>query len=173
MAEEDWRPVPGFEGLYEISASGDVRTIARILRRRNGRKYTVAPLLRKPVPNRYGYLGVRLSKDGATFPKEIHALVALAFLGPRPAGADIRHLDGNKVNNSASNLKYGTRSENILDAVAHGTHGMTRKTHCAQGHPFDAMNTRETGRQRVCRICARKRGREHAARKRSEKRVLA
>jgi hypothetical protein len=166
---EEWRPVPDYEGLYEISSYGQVRTVPRQITRRNGRKFTVRACLRKLVPNRYGYLTVRLSNQGIHLPREIHALVAIAFNGPRPPGMDVRHLDGDKLNNARENLAYGTRTENILDAVAHGTHAMTRRTHCVNGHPFDAMNTRVTSRQRVCRCCARERGRAYLARKRAGK----
>lgn len=51
----------------------------------------------------------------------VHSLVAAAFLGPRPAGEDVRHLDGDPENNRASNLAYGTRTQNMADAREHGT----------------------------------------------------
>lgn len=164
MSVEEWRPIPGYEGVYEVSSTGGVRTIARPMQRRNGRPYPVRAQTRKPVPNRYGYMTVRLCHNGVDTPHEIHALVALAFIGPRPAGMDVRHLDGNKLNNTAANLRYGTRSENIIDAVTHGTHGMARRTHCVKGHPFDAVNSR----QRVCRRCANARGRAYLARKKAQ-----
>lgn len=63
-----------------------------------------------------GYLYVRLrAKDRA-----IHRIVAATFLGPRPPGMEVRHLDGNKRNNAPANLAYGTRSENIQDRARHG-----------------------------------------------------
>ncbi len=50
----------------------------------------------------------------------VHALVALAFIGPRPDGYDVMHIDGTRTNNAVGNLRYGTRSENCLQAYAEG-----------------------------------------------------
>jgi hypothetical protein len=70
----------------------------------------------------------------------------------------VRHLDGDMLNNWAANLRYGTRSENVFDAVAHGTQREARKTHCPRGHPYDAANTAfKTTGGRVCRQCKRDR----------------
>lgn len=73
---------------------------------------------------------------------KIHRLVANSFLGPRPAGLDTLHIDGDKTNNAVTNLRYGTRSENELDKVRHGTHHHSAKTHCKSGHEFTPENTR-------------------------------
>jgi hypothetical protein len=83
--------------------------------------------------------------------------VAEAFHGPRPVGLEVRHLDGDSLNNAASNLRYGTRTENLLDAVEHGTHYNAKKTRCPQGHLYDETNTRvsTTTGERSCRTCAR------------------
>lgn len=58
--------------------------------------------------------------------KCVHQLVALAFYGERPEGKEVRHLDGNKLNNHKDNLRYGTRSENQLDSVNHGSHSFVK-----------------------------------------------
>ncbi|QLF83531.1 HNH endonuclease [Gordonia phage RedWattleHog] len=95
----------------------------------------------------------------------IHHLVMEAFVGPRPDGADIRHWpDTSKSNNTLSNLSYGTRRQNIMDAVAAGTwnNRNTGKTHCDRGHEFTPENTYvwtgRTGREeRQCRACNRMR----------------
>jgi hypothetical protein len=72
---------------------------------------------------------------------------------------DACHIDGDKQNNRADNLRWGTRSENILDQVSMGRHRSARKTHCAQGHEFTAENTYRwrPDSQRVCRACRRAR----------------
>jgi hypothetical protein len=71
----------------------------------------------------------------------VHVLVAAAFLGPCPDGQEVRHLDGDKLNNCLDNLIYGTRSENNLDTVRHGHHkkGLP-KTHCSHGHEYTPEN---------------------------------
>jgi hypothetical protein len=165
----EWRGIPGYEGAYEVSDAGQIRTVERVAVRKNGRSYSVKAKSRKLVPNRYGYMSLRLCLNGVDAPKEVHVLVALAFLGPRPEGADVRHLDGDKLNNSAKNLQYGSRSENISDAVVHGTHAMTRRTHCISGHLLSGDNLKPSGRQRVCRECANSSNRAYLARKRLQR----
>jgi hypothetical protein len=83
----------------------------------------------------------------------VHHLIAETFHGPRPEGMVVRHLNGNPLDNRAENLRWGTYTENNLDAVAHGTHLHARKTHCPQGHPYDAENTRVYRGMRYCRAC--------------------
>ena len=121
---EEWRPVPGFEDRYEVSDEGRVRGLVC----RWGR--LKEPRVLKPGPDSYGHLYVNLISEehprSRPLRRPVHQLVAGAFIGPRPEGQDTRHLDGNKLNNRAGNLAYGTRRQNILDAIAHGTwgHGM-------------------------------------------------
>lgn len=68
-----------------------------------------------------GYLRVSLSVDGKTFERKVHHLVLEAFIGPRPAGCECRHLDGDKKNNRPENLCWGTSEENAADRIRHGT----------------------------------------------------
>lgn len=95
-------------------------------------------------------------------------MVCEAFHGLRPEGMEVRHLDGNSQNDAASNLAWGTRSENIRDAVRHGTHNMTRKTHCKHGHEFTPENTqsRPNGGGRRCMTCRRADTQTYIARRR-------
>lgn len=90
----------------------------------------------------------------------VHRLVAKAFIGPEPAGQEVRHLNGNPSDNRAVNLAYGTRSQNTLDTVRHGTYanGNTSKTHCPLGHEYSEGNTYQMPRGgRQCRTCKRTR----------------
>lgn len=68
-----------------------------------------------------GYAGVALRNDGATIRATIHTLVAEAYIGARPVGFDVCHLDGNPANNDVRNLRYASRSDNIADKILHGT----------------------------------------------------
>lgn len=96
----------------------------------------------------------------------IHDIVAFFHLGPKPSGMHVRHLNGNYLDNSPSNLRYGTRSENMRDAVAHGTNFNTRKTECRNGHAFSAENTiHRKGGGRDCRTCKNARERARYARR--------
>lgn len=74
------------------------------------------------------------------------------------------HRDGDALNNTPENLYWGSYSENMRDAIEHGTHVAASKTHCPQGHEYDAENTRYTkDGHRVCRTCHR--NREKAAKR--------
>jgi len=150
MQSIEWRPIPGFEGIYDISEFGDVLRITRSATSRPGPiKHAVHP--------KNGYHRVDLRKDGKYHFTLIHRAVAMAFIG-EPTGPVVRHLDGNPGNNHHSNLAYGTYSENSFDTVRHGRNKEALKTHCKHGHPFDAANTGtrpDRPGSRVCLTCQR------------------
>jgi hypothetical protein len=138
----EWRPAPGYEGLYDISNTGLVWS-----------RHVERPM--SPRINPQGYRGVNLSIADQIRSFLVHRLVMAAFVGPCPEGMVIRHLDGDPSNNSVDNLRYGTYSENAYDRVLHGRDRSARKTHCPQGHPYDEVNTRidsHSGARR-CRAC--------------------
>lgn len=147
MAEhsEDWRPVPGYEGLYEVSSSGRVWSHHR---------HGGGGLLKTDPPSsRYPIVG--LSKNRKTELIRVHVLVALAFLGPRPEGMQVLHKNDDPKDNRVENLYYGTSQQNRIDSVANGRHHLSRKTHCIRGHEFTEENTRYSheGRWRACKAC--------------------
>lgn len=150
---EEWRPIPGYEGSYEVSDRGKVRS-ARGAQR-----------ILKPWMQKGGYPTVQLRRNGQSKKSGVHSLVLEAFIGPRPAGMDGCHNDGDPLNNTPSNLRWGSRSDNMHDAVAHGTHNHARKTHCIHGHEFTAENTRvytfpNGVTARFCRACKREYNRQ-------------
>lgn len=138
---EIWRPIPGQSG-YEVSDLG------RVLTHKPCRNLPT-PRLMKVRLDSHGYPIVGLTTGRTTRKFKVHSLVLLAFVGPRPSGADARHLDGSRDNNRLSNLSWGSRSDNLRDSVGHGTHPQSRKQTCPKGHPFDV----KTERQRRCSIC--------------------
>ena len=168
-APERWLPVVGFEGFYEVSDLGRVRSLPRW-------RVPQARIL-KPIHfnNNRAYHCVTLCVHGREHRRQVHVLVALAFLGPKPEGMEVRHLDGNPHNCSAGNLTWGTRSENMRDMVRHGTNLNAAKTHCKHGHEFTPENTviitTDSGRPgRMCLTCKRKSNRLAAARIRAARR---
>jgi hypothetical protein len=161
---EEWRPACGFEGFYEVSSSGRVRSLPR--------RNTAGRILR-PGVTRYGHQHVSLWVNGVGTSRFVHQLVAAAFLGPRPEGLQVRHWDGDGSNNSVGNLRYGTQSENEQDKVRHGRHNHAGKTHCDSGHEFTPDNTYDNHGNRGCRECKRRVGRESAARARARARAKA
>lgn len=126
--EEEWRPVVGWEGLYEVSSAGRVRSLDRFVkvsrsRRAGGRSYVkllVGKLLSLNYSTSNGYVSISLNRNGRAKGYSVHSLVCEAFRGPRPAGMIVAHNDGNRLHNSAGNLRYATYIENGADAVAHG-----------------------------------------------------
>ena len=135
-----WRTIPSLPA-YLVSDQGDVKSAA-----------TGRVLAKFIDASGYYRMGLR-SPSGGRVNKRVHALVAEAFIGPRPEGAVTRHLDGDPLNNAPGNLTYGTQSQNVRDSIAHGTQRNARKTHCKRGHEFSEANTRIEGRQRKCRAC--------------------
>lgn len=113
LSEEQWRPVAGFEGLYEVSDEGRVRSFPRPVRVRGNGIRVMGGKVLTPHPLNHGHQLVFLYPGHVA--RTVHALVAEAFLGPRPEGNVIRHLDGNPENNRLSNLCYGTQSDNLRD----------------------------------------------------------
>lgn len=146
LIHTEWRPVIGYEGVYEVSSAGQVRSIFRPGKTRGT---VLKPRVRK---QRSGHLLLNLRINGVMKTKLVHRIVAEAFLGPCPDGMQVRHLDGDPTNNAITNLAYGTSSENRLDSVRDGTHNNARKTTCKHGHPFDGHN----GRQRTCSACQKR-----------------
>ena len=144
---EQWLPVPGYGGAYLVSSLGRVWSNHRGGRMRKQHK-----------KKKGGYGEILLALNGTMKMHLAHQLVALAFIGPRPKGQQVRHLDGNPQNNALSNLAYGTGSENVHDSLEHGTQAEARKTHCPARHPYDNANTyieitRDGRRKRKCRKC--------------------
>jgi len=156
---EEWRPVVGFEGSYEVSSLGRVRSVARTVTR-SGHPFRVAARVLKPWTMKGGYPAVTLRSDGKSWSRAVHALVLQSFVSPRPDGMDACHEDGDPLNNVVTNLRWDTRSGNMQDALRHGTHNHASKTHCKWGHEFTSENTRHYtfpngSKARFCRACKR------------------
>lgn len=109
--KEIWKDIKGFEGLYQISNMGNVKSLSRI--KRNGRGYrTVPERILKPVDDSHGYLKVNLYKDGKRKTHKVHRLVAQAFCENQMGYNEVNHIDEDKTNNCAKNLEYCSRSYN-------------------------------------------------------------
>lgn len=122
--QERWLPIVGYEGLYEISDFGRVKS----LRRREAIRTRILKLVRH---KRTGYLYVTLVRDEIKTGKRVNVLVAQHFLGPCPPGMQCRHLDGNRANNHIENLNWGTPKQNQHDRRAHGTWLSGEKNPCS------------------------------------------
>lgn len=117
---EIWRSVPGYEGHYEVSNLGRLRSIARVVPHALYGQRKIPDKVRAPTVSKTA-CSINLSLNGQNKMWLMHHLVLLAFCGPRPKELDTRHLDGDFTNNALYNIVYGTRKENVTDALRHGT----------------------------------------------------
>lgn len=119
--KEIWKPIPGYEGYYEVSNTGKIKSLTRTITDSNGRQFTRQGQ-EKALKLNEGYYTVGLNKDGIKKLFTVHRLVALAFI-PNPDNLPcVNHKDENKLNNNVDNLEwctkeynnaYGTRNERI------------------------------------------------------------
>lgn len=112
---EEWRDISGYEGYYQVSNLGNVRSVDRIIKSDKllGRKRVISGRAMTKMLTKEGYFRVRLSRDHKPETRFIHHLVALAFIGDRPLGYDLHHIDSNRLNNKPENLQYLSRAEHI------------------------------------------------------------
>ena len=134
MSGEVWRDIPGFEGAYQVSNLGRVRSLDRMVRiTRCAMTESFVSHIRgrilRPHHLRSGHYQVSLGiKNGKRVLAKIHALVLLAFVGPYPDGLEIRHVNGIPNDNRLANLEYATHSRNGLDVKWHDGNALYRLT---------------------------------------------
>lgn len=121
--KESWRPVVGYEGLYEVSSMGRVRGLDRRIPHcepRHDRKWTGRII--KPIVGSGGYACVTLYNRGRQTQLLVHRIVLEAFVGPAPARCQARHWpDRSRTNNRIDNLLWGSAADNAMDRDNHGT----------------------------------------------------
>jgi hypothetical protein len=111
-SSEIWAPVVGYEGLYEVSSFGRVRSVARIVEGRWGLVARKGVMLSLQKANGR-YTKVTLSKDGVMTQHQVHRLVLLAFIGEPPEGFECDHVDFDINNNVLTNLRWISKNDNL------------------------------------------------------------
>lgn len=152
----NWSPVVGFEGYYEVSDTGLVRSVDRWVPHGDRLKKLTGKLMKQRIirnGRRETSSMVWLARRGGNYGRLVHRLVAEAFIGPPPEGTECCHNDGDATNNHVSNLRWDTHSANVQDMVMHGTAAWLTRTHCPHGHEYSPENTRHTPEKRICKTC--------------------
>lgn len=142
-----WLPIIGWEGIYEISDHGNVRSVDRAIFTRTGRRrYRGVDIALTLSPRGYYVFGAKCPGRKALI--KVHRAVCEAFHGPAPTPLhEVAHNDGDRSNNRAENLRWATRQENSLDRVRHGTESKPRATTERQALEIIArLNNGETQR---------------------------
>lgn len=127
---ETWTAIPGFEGLYEASSEGTIRSLERRVPRINHGTFVmslVPSTVLSPDIGKWDYCRVTLFKEGVRHRHLVHHLVLSAFVGPCPAGYETNHRNGIRSDNRIANLEWVTRRANLR-------------------HSFDQLGRRSRGR---------------------------
>ena len=167
MENEIWKSVVGYEGFYEVSNMGRVRSVERWVRASNKTdSLRLSPAkVRSLSVKSSGHLKVSLYREGKEKTHHVHTLVLTSFVGPRPEGQEGCHNNGDPSDNHLTNLRWDTKSENSLDKGRHGTDHKKNITHCPKGHELKSPNLtadfERTG-HRKCKACSRERARSHS-----------
>ncbi len=106
---EEWRPIAGYEGVYEVSSLGRVKSLGRVITkvwRGAPKRFFYREKIKRIYKAPSGLCSVVLHKDGHNLARKVHVLVAAAFIGKRPIGADIIHRNRDRSDNRPKNLKY-------------------------------------------------------------------
>lgn len=111
---ELWRPVVNYEGLYEVSSSGKVRSLARVVGANGGGTRYISGCLLTPTPTFDGYIRVCLSINNTSRYARVHTLVLEAFIGGAPKGFECDHIDYDITNNRLENLTWLHKKDNQL-----------------------------------------------------------
>lgn len=165
-----WKSIPEYEGLYEASDQGQIRSVDRLVPHGVGNRFGVGPdgrmrrrkgKLIKQSNVATGHLGVTLSKLGRHLAASVHVLVKETFHGPTPDGMMVCHDNGDPTDNRLENLYFGTAYQNSMDTHRHGTNHQLNKDACPLGHLYvepnvlHKTNTTRNGIRpsRECRAC--------------------
>ena len=152
MTEEVWRDVKGYEGLYQVSSEGRVKSLERKFIDKIGRERSVKECILNPVIDRYGYLLVSLYAGGKQKNHTVHRLACEAFHENPDNKPQVNHINEIKTDNRASNLEWATARENSNFGTRNERLGKARSKPVAQYAQDGELikvwpSTMEVGRQ--------------------------
>lgn len=117
MQNEIWTDIHGYEGRYQVSNFGRVKSLPRTFKAKRGGQRVVAGKILATNPNKKGYQVFSIVKDGKRNTLNVHSLVAQYFVDGRKPGLQVNHKDGDKSNNYFKNLEWVTQSENMRHSI--------------------------------------------------------
>ncbi|WP_151708876.1 NUMOD4 domain-containing protein [Acinetobacter brisouii] len=139
---ENWKPVKGYEGAYEVSDLGNVRSLDRMVKCNTGTRLVKGVVMKQKI-HRDGYMCISLSVGRKSRTLIVHSLELEAFVGDRPDRMQACHIDGDRANNALSNLRWDTVKENHNDKRKHGTMARGTKVNTNKLTPEQVMAIRE------------------------------
>lgn len=143
---ERWMPVPGFEGFYEASDTGRVRSVPRLVRcGARGAMKSVGGVVLSAVMGSRGYPVVNLTRPGTRRQMFLHKVILEAFIGKRPEGMESCHNNGDRLDARLENLRWDTRSGNHKDKRKHGTWQVGEKANNAKLTEAIVLEIRKRG----------------------------
>lgn len=149
---EKWKPISGWEGWYEVSDHGRVRSVDREITYPTYKTRVRGRVLR-PDTTSNGTHRIYLQRNGHTERFSVPRIVAREFIGPAPTGKPwVLHWDDDRDNNHVSNLRWGDALENVHDAIRNGLH-IGAATDCPRGHPYKLGNLVGSENGRRCKTC--------------------
>ena len=132
-----WKDIEGYEGLYQVSDTGEVRGLDR--KTTGNRNRTIKGTVLKKGKTTTGYWLVVLSKDGKSRTHKVHRLVAKVFINNPQGKPNVNHIDNNPLNNNVENLEWCTQSENVAHAYRIGAHVGRAKPRVATDEVVEAI----------------------------------
>ena len=114
---EEWKAIPGFEGYYEASTLGNIRSVNRIINCPWGEVYPAKGKAKAVCKDKYGYYHVCLSKEGKKYYPTVHSLIAKTFISNQDNKPCVDHIDGDRLNNRVENLRWCTVRENNRNPI--------------------------------------------------------
>ena len=133
MEKEIWKDIPGYEGIYQISNNGKIKSIPHVIKaNQNGGMRVTKEYVKTTYVGWHGYVWVSLCKNGKSKTYSIHRLVALTFIENPNKFPAVNHIDGNKENNCIENLEWCTIHENQMHASKNGLLPKSKKVMCME-----------------------------------------